>query len=67
MNETKYLCNSNYATWMQIALPCILKLKMFKMTLQVMVKRHSTHQIMNQNAIALEHNYPGVKIKEWLD
>ena len=36
----------NYATSKQIALSLILKLKMFLMTLQIMLKKNFIHQIM---------------------
>ena len=36
----------NYATWIQIALSFILKLKMFLKTFQMMLKKHLIHEIM---------------------
>ena len=36
----------NYATWIQIALPFILKLKLFMKVLRMMLKNDLIHQIM---------------------
>ena len=36
----------NYTTWTEIALLCILKLKMFKTTLQMMLKKDLICEIM---------------------
>ena len=36
----------NYATWIQKALLCIFKLKMFMKTLRMILKKDLIHQIM---------------------
>ena len=44
--KLKYQYNQKYATWIQIVLPFILKLKMFKRTLQMMLEKDLIHDIM---------------------
>ena len=41
----------NYATWTQIALLNILRIKMFLKTLQIILKKYLTHQIMSQHKL----------------
>ena len=49
----------NYATWIQIALSFVLKLKMFMKTLQTIFKKDLMHRIMQSVDL-----YLSVKIKK---
>ena len=44
--ELKYQYNQKYTTWIQLVLPFILKLKMFKRALQMMLEKDLIHGIM---------------------
>ena len=44
--KPKYQKMLSYVTWIMIILLLILKLKMFRKTLQMMLKKDLTHQIM---------------------
>ena len=52
----------NYATWTEIALLCILKFKMFKTTLQMMLKKDLICEIMK-----LTDHYQQAKMKTLLN
>ena len=49
----------NYATWIQIVLQYILKSNKFMKTLQMMLRKDFTHQIMQSRG-----HHPRVKIKK---
>ena len=54
----------NYAKWIQLALLCISKLKMFIKTLQMMLKKDLIHQIMKSIHHCLKEKIKSDSINE---